>query len=174
MQASAIRVSTPAETTWSETANQKSPARRDSLPTWNRKCSSRAQTQEDSEPAPGSVRPLHRADVHSIEPTGSETWIDVRIHTAHVDQPIGRNLLRQEQQNCRAYGQTSGYDINRLDQGVIPAGAQALFQRLLHHRTQSLVRQRLGSALNGHTPGQLRAVGAIGVHPAPSSLAVSR
>ena len=45
------------------------------------------QTQEDGEPAPGSVRPLHRADVHIIEPMGSEIWIDVRAHThtAHVD-----------------------------------------------------------------------------------------
>ena len=56
------------------------------------------QTQEDGEPAPGSVRPLHRADVHIIEPAGTEIWIDVRIHTAHVDQPIGRDLLREEHQ----------------------------------------------------------------------------
>ena len=108
------------------------------------------QTQEDGEPAPGSVRPLHRADVHIIEPAGSEIWIDVRIHTAHIDQPIGRDLLREEHTKCRAYGQ-QGFDINRLEQGMIPVvleqhgrtapGAQALFQRLLHHRTHTLVRQ---------------------------------
>ena len=108
------------------------------------------QTQEDGEPAPGSVRPLHRADVHIIEPTGSDIWIDVRIHTAHVEQPIGRDLLREEHIKCRAYGQ-QGFDINRLEQGMIPVvleqhgrtapGAQALFQRLLHHRTHTLVRQ---------------------------------
>ena len=108
------------------------------------------QTQEDGEPAPGSVRPLHRADVHIIEPAGTEIWIDVRIHTAHVDQPISRDLLREEQQKCRTYGQ-QGFDINKLDQGMVPVvleqhgrtapGAQALFQRLLHHRTQTLVRQ---------------------------------
>ena len=52
------------------------------------------QTQDDGEPAPGSVRPLHRADLHIIEPTGTEIWIDVRIHTAHVDhQPIGKDIL---------------------------------------------------------------------------------
>ena len=39
------------------------------------------QTQEDGEPAPGSVRPLRRADVHVIEPAGSEIWIDVRTHS---------------------------------------------------------------------------------------------
>ena len=64
------------------------------------------QTQEDGEPAPGRVRPLHRADVHITEPTGAEFWIDVRIHTAHVDQPIamiGRGLLREEHQKGRAY-----------------------------------------------------------------------
>ena len=108
------------------------------------------QTQEDGEPAPGSVRPLHRADVHIIEPAGTEIWIDVRIHTAHVDQHIGRDLLREEHQKCRAYGQ-HGFDLNKLDQGMVPVvleqhgrtapGAQALFQRLLHHRTQTLVRQ---------------------------------
>ena len=108
------------------------------------------QTQEDGEPAPGSVRPLHRADVHIIEPAGTEIWIDVRIHMAHVDQPISRDLLREEQQKCRTYGQ-QGFDTNKLDQGMVPVvleqhgrtapGAQALFQRLLHHRTQTLVRQ---------------------------------
>ena len=46
---------------------------------------------------------------------------------------------------------THGYDIDRMDQGVIlvvlkqhgrmAPGAQALFHRLLHHRTQLLVRQ---------------------------------
>ena len=77
------------------------------------------QTQEDGEPAPGSARPLHRADVHIIEPSGSEIWIDVHIHTAHVDQPIGRDLLREKQQKCQAYGQTNSYNINRLDQGII-------------------------------------------------------
>ena len=108
------------------------------------------QTQEDGEPAPGSVRPLHRADVHIIEPTGSEIWIDVRIHTAHIEQPIGRDLLREELTKCRAYGQ-QGFDLNRLEQGMVPVvleqhgrtapGAQALFQRLIHHRTHTLVRQ---------------------------------
>ena len=95
-----------------------------------------------------------RADVHIIEPAGSEIWIDVRIHTAHADQSIGRELLREEHQKCRGYGQ-HGYDINRLEQGMIPVvleqhgrtapGAQALFQRLLHHRTQALVRQGLAA-----------------------------
>ena len=37
------------------------------------------QKMEAGEPAPGSVRPLRRADVHIIEPSGSEIWIDVPI-----------------------------------------------------------------------------------------------
>ena len=99
------------------------------------------QTQDDGEPALGSVRHLHRADDHIIEPAGSELWLDVRVHTAHVDQPIARDFLREEQQKCRAYGQTQGYALNRLDQGMIPVVleqhgrtapvAQAIFQRLL-------------------------------------------
>ena len=39
------------------------------------------QIQSDGQPAPGSVRPIHRADVHIIEPHGSKLWLDVKIHT---------------------------------------------------------------------------------------------
>ena len=39
------------------------------------------QTLDDGMPAPGSVRPIHRADLHIIEPTGSELWLDVCTHT---------------------------------------------------------------------------------------------
>ena len=135
------------------------------------------QTQEDGEPALGSVRPLHKADVHTIEPTGSEIWIDVRMHTAHVDQPIRREFLKGERQKRRAYGQ-HGYDLNRLDHGMIPLvleqhgrtapGAQALFQRLLHRRTQTLVRQGLAA----YSAAKLRAVGTTIMYPAQSSLAI--
>ena len=34
------------------------------------------QIMQDGQPAPGSVRPIHRADVHVIEPAGSELWLD--------------------------------------------------------------------------------------------------
>ena len=113
------------------------------------------QTLEDGEPAPGSVRPIHRADLHVIEPTGSELWLDVRIHTVAPGLPVTRELLREEQTKCRAYGQRHGYDLNQLDRGLIPVvleqcghtapGAHAIFQRLIHHRTQLLVRQGLAS-----------------------------
>ena len=79
-----------------------------------------------------------------------KSHVDVRIHTAHIEQPIGRDLLREELTKCRAYGQ-QGFDLNKLEQGMVPVvleqhgrtapGAQALFQRLLHHRTHTLVRQ---------------------------------
>ena len=111
------------------------------------------QTLDDGRPAPGSVRPIHRADLHIIEPTGSELWLDVRIHTVAPDLPVTRELLREEQTKCRSYGQRHGYDLNQLDQGMIPVvleqygrtapGAHAIFQRLIHHRTQLLVRQGL-------------------------------
>ena len=97
--------------------------------------------------------PIHRADLHIIEPTGSELWLDVRIHTVAQGLPVTRELLREEQTKCRAYGQRHGYDLNQLDRGMIPVvleqygrtapGAHAIFQRLIHHRTQLLVRQGL-------------------------------
>ena len=69
------------------------------------------------------------------------------------DLPVTRELLREEQAKCRSYGQRHGYDLNQLDQGMIPVvleqygrtapGAHAIFQRLIHHRTQLLVRQGL-------------------------------
>ena len=54
------------------------------------------QTQEDGTPAPGSVRLLHRADVHIIEPEGSEVWLDVRIHAVGPgSEPIfGKGMRR--------------------------------------------------------------------------------
>ena len=128
---------------------------------WNFRFSSQkgvrrcASTVSCTEPALGNKRPLHRADVNINEPAGSELGLDGRIHTAHVDEPIWRDFLREEQQKCRAYGQTQGYDLNRLDQGMIPVvleqhgrtapRAQVIFQRLLNHRTQLLVRQGLAA-----------------------------
>ena len=38
------------------------------------------ETLDDGEPAPGSVRPIHRADLHIIEPAGSELWLG-RAHS---------------------------------------------------------------------------------------------
>ena len=112
-------------------------------------------TLEGGEPAPGSVRPIHRADLHIIEPASSELWLNVRVHTVVVGLPVARVLLREEQTNCRAYGQRHGYDLCQLDRDVIPVvleqygrtapGAHAIFQRLIHHRAQLLVRQGLAA-----------------------------
>ena len=33
----------------------------------------------EGQPAPGSIRPIHRADIHFVEPQGSELWLDVKI-----------------------------------------------------------------------------------------------
>ena len=51
------------------------------------------QIQEDGQPAPGSVGPIHRADVHIIEPQGSELWLDVKIHTVNLDLNVAKELL---------------------------------------------------------------------------------
>ena len=111
------------------------------------------QTLEDRSPAPGSVRPIHRADLHIIEPSGSELWLDVRVHTVAPGQPVGRELLGEEQTKFRAHGQRHGYDLSQLDKGMVPVvleqygrtarRAHAIFQRLIHHHTQLLVRQGL-------------------------------
>ena len=109
------------------------------------------QIQDDGQPAPGSVRPIHRADVHIIEPQGSELWLDVKIHTVNVDLDVAKELLREEMTKCRAYGQHTGYNLQTLDRGMIPVvleqfgrtapGAQAILNRIIFHRLQLLVRQ---------------------------------
>ena len=63
------------------------------------------QIQSDGQPAPGSVRPIHRADVHIIEPQGSELWLDVKIHTVNHDRSVAKEFLREELTKCSAYGQ---------------------------------------------------------------------
>ena len=77
-------------------------------------------TQEDGEPAPGGVRPIHRADAHIIKPSGAELWLDVRIRTVGPGLPIARELRREEETKCRDYSQRHGYDLNKLDKGMIP------------------------------------------------------
>ena len=78
------------------------------------------QLQEDGQPAPGSVRPIHRADVHIIEPQGSELWLDVKIHTVNPDLTVAKELLREEMTKCRAYGQREGFNLQALDRGMTP------------------------------------------------------
>ena len=105
------------------------------------------QIQEDGQLALGSVRPIHRADVHIIEPQGSELWLDVKIHTVNVDLNVAKELLREEMTKCRAYGQREGYNLQALDRGMTPVvlkqfgrtapGAQAIFNRIINHRLQS-------------------------------------
>ena len=95
------------------------------------------QLQEDGQLAPGSVRPIHRADIHIIEPQGSELWLDVKIHTVNPDFVVAKELLREELTKCRAHGQRDGFNLQALDRGVIPVvleqfgrtapGAQAIF-----------------------------------------------
>ena len=109
------------------------------------------QIGEDGQPAPGSVRPIHRADVHIIELQGSELWLDVKIHTVGPELPVARELLREEMTKCRAYGQRDGYNLQALERGMTPVvleqfgrtapGAQAIFNRIINHRLQLLVRQ---------------------------------
>ena len=46
----------------------------------NRTCLCRT-NPDDGQPAPASVRPLQRSDVHVVERSGAERRLDVRIHT---------------------------------------------------------------------------------------------
>ena len=55
-----------------------------------------SQTQEDGEPALGSVRPIHQAGVHIIEPSRAELWLDVHTHIVSLGLPIARDLLREK------------------------------------------------------------------------------
>ena len=120
------------------------------------------QIMADGQPALGSVRPIHRADVHIIEPQGSELWFDVKTHAVGPDLNIAKELLREEQNKCKAYGQKDGYNLQVLDKGMIPIvleqfgriapGAQAIFNRIINHRLQLRVRQGLPSLTQKESP----------------------
>ena len=107
------------------------------------------QIMADGQPAPGSVRPIHRADVHINEPQGSEIWLDVKIHTMAPELSVAKELLREEQTTCRAHGQREGYDLQALDKRMTPVvleqngrtapGSQTVFNRIIHHRLRLLV-----------------------------------
>ena len=73
------------------------------------------QLTQDGLPAPGSVRPIHRTDVHIIEPQGSELWLDVKI-----ELNVAKELLREEQTKYRSYGQREGYNLQALEKGMTP------------------------------------------------------
>ena len=91
------------------------------------------------------------ADVHIIEPQGSELWLDVKIHTVNPDHVAAKELLREKLTKCRAHGQRDGFNLQALDKGMTPVvleqfgrttpGAQAIFNRIINHRLQILVRQ---------------------------------
>ena len=97
----------------------------------------------NDQPAPGSVRPFHRADVHIIEPQGSELyiyiWLDVKIYTVAPELSVAKELFREEQSKCRAYGQRDGCNFQALQKGMTPVrleqygrtppGAQAIFEQ---------------------------------------------
>ena len=113
----------------------------------NRPCSSPDQLQQDGQPAPGNVRPIHRVDVHIIEPPGSELWLDVKTHTINPDHAVAEELLREQLTKCRACGQRDGFNLQALDKGMTPLvleqfgqtapGAQAVFNRIILHRSLS-------------------------------------
>ena len=64
---------------------------------------------------------------------------------------LRQTFLREEMTKCRAYGQREGYNLQALDRGMTPVvleqfgrtapGAQAIFNRIINHRLQLLVRQ---------------------------------
>ena len=94
---------------------------------------------------------------------------------------MAKELLREELTKCRAYGQRNGYNLQALDRGMTPVvleqfgrtapGAQAkIFNRIIHHRLQILVRQGIPFSFAKRT-ASFRAVGPDFLHTAPSSLA---
>ena len=74
-----------------------------------------------------------------------------KIHTVNLDLNVAKELLREEMTKCRAYGQREGYNLQAVDRGMTPVvleqsgrtapGAQAIFNRIINHRLQLLVRQ---------------------------------
>ena len=60
------------------------------------------QIMPDGQPAPGSVRPTHRADAHIIEPAGSELWLDVidKIPRRPRTSPLRRNFSEKKRPNA--------------------------------------------------------------------------
>ena len=98
-----------------------------------------------------------------IEPQGSELWLDVKIHTVNLDLNVAKELLREEMTKCRAYGQREGYNLQALDRGMTPVvleqfgrtapGAQAIFNRIINHRLQLLVRQGTPYSFDKRTVG---------------------
>ena len=71
----------------------------------------------------------------------------------HEDLGVAKELLREELTKCRAYGQRDGFNLQALDRGMTPvvleqfgrttSEAQAIFNRIINHRLQILVRQGL-------------------------------
>ena len=132
------------------------------------------QIMPDGQPAPGSVRPIHTADVHIIEPQGSELWLDVKILTMGPELSVAKELLREELTKCRAYGQREGYNLQALGKGMTPAvleqygrtapGAQTAFNRMINYGLQFLVRP--GFFFPRQEGRQLRAAGPDFTHPA--------
>ena len=83
---------------------------------------------------------------------------------------------------CRAYGQQNGYNLQALDRGMTPVvleqfgrtapGAQAIFNRIINHRLQLLVRQGMPFSFAKRTASS-ELWGPAVVHAATSSLASS-
>ena len=151
----------------------------------NRPCLSQIKSWRMVNLPSGSVRPIHRADVHIIEPQGSELWLDVKIHAVGPELNVAKELLREEQTKCNGIwskkwlqlastGEGHDTGILVLEQfGRTAPGAQARFNRIINHRLQLLVRQGMpfSHAKKGR---QLRAVGPYLQHLASSCMAGPR
>ena len=103
-----------------------------------------------------------------------------QIHTVNPDLAVAKELLREELTKCRAYGQRDGFNLQTLDRGMIPVvleqfgrtapGAQAIFNRIINHRLQVLVRQGIPFSFAKRTASS-ELWGPISLYAAPSSLA---
>ena len=138
------------------------------------------QIMPDGQPAPGSVIP--KADVHIIELTGSELWMDVKIPTVAPDLAIAKELLREEQTKCRAHGQRNGYNLQALEKGMTPIVLEQ-YDRIAPWGTSHFQQDHSPSPASlsdrdcpSHTPrgSPAQSVGPHLLRTAPSSLAGAR
>ena len=101
--------------------------------------------QMGSLPRPGcATHPLSQCSHHRLRAVARRQGPHAGPNLA-----IAKELPKEEQAKCRAYGQHHGYNPQALDRGMTTIvleqfgrtdlGARAIFNRVIHHRPQLLV-----------------------------------
>ena len=76
----------------------------------------------DGQPAPGSVRPINKADVHIIEPQGSELWLDVKIHAVGPKLNVAKELFPTKTNQMQGIRSEGRLQRTGSGQGHDPSG----------------------------------------------------